>query len=105
MTGARTEARTGTAGAALSAETEVLTLSLRDPFRIARDEPDREAVTVVVTLRSGDEQGIGEAYPVAYYGETPATVQAVLPLLVRAVARLEPGLDDVRGIDHARAYL
>ena len=66
--------------------TEVLALPLRDPFRIARTSPDRDATTVIGTLTDGDgSTGIGEGYPDAYYGETPATVEAVVPMLLEAV--------------------
>jgi L-alanine-DL-glutamate epimerase-like enolase superfamily enzyme len=72
---------------------EAFHLSLRDPFRIARDEPDREATTVIVeALDIAHEReaqvGLGEAFPVAYYGETEATIEAVMPLLADAVDRL-----------------
>jgi L-alanine-DL-glutamate epimerase-like enolase superfamily enzyme len=75
---------------------EVLRLALRDPFLIARAEHGggRAVTTVVVELR--DERhpglvGIGEGYPDAYYGETPATMAAVWPVLLEAVG--EPRLD------------
>jgi L-alanine-DL-glutamate epimerase-like enolase superfamily enzyme len=86
----------------LQVESEILELPLRDPFRIARAEPDRAVITVVVTLHDGDHQGIGEAFPVAYYGETPQTVQAVLPRLLDAVAAIGDAPDDPVG---ARAWL
>jgi L-alanine-DL-glutamate epimerase-like enolase superfamily enzyme len=68
---------------------ETLALPLRDPFRIAREEPESEVVTVIVSAFGSDsmEGGVGEAFPVAYYGETAETVEAVLPLLEGAVAR------------------
>jgi L-Ala-D/L-Glu epimerase len=69
---------------------EVLRLHLRDPFRIARSDHDagHAVTTVVVELR--DDRfpglvGIGEGYPDRFYGETPDTIAAVLPLLVAAV--------------------
>jgi L-alanine-DL-glutamate epimerase-like enolase superfamily enzyme len=68
---------------------EVLSLPLRDPFRIARVEAERNAVVIATTLThegAHDLDGLGEAYPDAYYGETPATVAAVLPLLIDAVS-------------------
>lgn len=75
---------------------EVLDLPLRDPFRIAREENDREITTVIVSVETGDGlTGLGEAWPSAYYGETVATVQVVVPALVEAVESLgEPPLDD-----------
>ncbi|HEY8199073.1 MAG TPA: dipeptide epimerase [Candidatus Limnocylindrales bacterium] len=70
----------------MRAATEVLALRLRDPFRIARSSPDRDATTVIGTLTDADGlTGIGEGYPDPYYGETPATVEAVVPVLVEAV--------------------
>lgn len=70
---------------------EVLRLSLRDPFRIARtDHHTGEGVTtVVVELR--DERfpgvvGVGEGYPDRFYGETPDTMGAVFPLLMASIA-------------------
>ncbi len=86
----------------LEVSSEVLELPFRDPFRIARAEPDRVATTVVVTLRDGAAEGIGEAFPVAYYGETTGTIAAVLPVLVAAVeATGEPPADPAG----ARAWL
>jgi L-alanine-DL-glutamate epimerase-like enolase superfamily enzyme len=68
---------------------EVLSLALRDPFRIARVDEERNAVVVATTLSHAGApaiQGLGEAYPDAYYGETPGTIAAVMPLLMHAVA-------------------
>lgn len=89
---------------------EILELALRDPFRIARSEPDEVATTVIQTVLSADggaedgraSEGLGESYPVAYYGETPATVEVVVPLLLEAVEPLGPIPD---GIAAARAWL
>lgn len=67
------------------------TLELRytQPFKIARWDSELETdTTVVVELRSPDGRtGLGEAAADTFFGETPGTVQAVLPLLVRS---LEP---------------
>jgi L-alanine-DL-glutamate epimerase-like enolase superfamily enzyme len=71
----------------LEVSTGVLSLPFRDPFRIARADDDRAATTVIVEVRSDGRLGLGEAWPAAYYGETVATIEAVLPLLVSA---LEP---------------
>jgi L-alanine-DL-glutamate epimerase-like enolase superfamily enzyme len=74
----------------VQALTEALHLPLRDPFRIARDEPT-EAVTTVILTGFGEDgtgPGLGEAFPVAYYGETAETIDVVTPLLLAAVARL-----------------
>lgn len=85
---------------------EVLSLPLRDPFRIARAEHGEgmRITTVIVELR--DERvpevvGVGEGYPGTYYGETPETMATVMPLLLDAIG--EPALDE-RGViaaDHA----
>jgi L-alanine-DL-glutamate epimerase-like enolase superfamily enzyme len=64
---------------------ETLTLGFRDPFRIARGTPEHAATTVIATVRDGAHEGIGEGFPDAYYGETPETMQVVLPLLADAV--------------------
>jgi len=75
---------------------EVLHLGLRDPFRIARTDhaSDGGATTVVVELR--DDRfpgllGVGEGYPDRFYGETPATMAAVFPLLLAAIGEIDPG--------------
>jgi L-alanine-DL-glutamate epimerase-like enolase superfamily enzyme len=86
----------------LTAQSEVLSLPFRDPFRIARAEDAGAATTVIVTAAVDGERGVGEAFPVGYYGETPATVAAVLPLLVSAVDRLGPPPFDLAG---ARSWL
>jgi L-alanine-DL-glutamate epimerase-like enolase superfamily enzyme len=76
---------------------EVLHLPLRDPFRIARTDHASSAgsiTTVVVELRDDrfpDVVGLGEGYPDRFYGETPETMRAVLPVLLDAVG--EPALD------------
>ena len=77
----------------LSLRHEVLSLALRDPFRIARTDHSEDAgtriTTVVVELRHTDEPGlvgVGEGYPDRFYGETPETMAAVMPLLLERVA-------------------
>ena len=52
-----------------------LEIPLVHPFKIARGE---ETVTgsVLVRLRYGDLEGLGEATPIERYGESPASVQA-----------------------------
>ncbi len=79
----------------LSLTHEVLRLSLRDPFRIARtDHHTGEGVTTVVVELRDDRLpgivGVGEGYPDRFYGETPETMAAVMPMLV---SRIEP--DDI----------
>lgn len=84
---------------------ETLRMPLRDPFRIARTHADR-LVTVVATSLTHRSvpgvEGLGEAYPDAYYGETAETIGAVLPLLLEAVRALgePPGT-----LDAGRAWL
>lgn len=86
----------------LDVSTEVLHLPFRDPFRIARHKDDGEAITVIVTLHSGEAKGVGEAHPMAYYGESPETIRAVLPRLVSAVSELGDAPGEVEA---ARAWL
>jgi L-alanine-DL-glutamate epimerase-like enolase superfamily enzyme len=69
---------------------QVLRLDLRDPFVIARAShgAGRWITTVVVELEHPDRpgvRGLGEGYPDPYYGETPATMAAVLPDLLERV--------------------
>jgi len=81
---------------------EVLHLALRDPLRIARTDHDSSAgsiTTVVVELRDDrfpDVVGVGEGYPDRFYGETPATMAAVLPLLLEAIGEVAPDADGLR---------
>jgi L-alanine-DL-glutamate epimerase-like enolase superfamily enzyme len=82
----------------LSLTHEVLSLALRDPFRIARSQPDEATriTTVIVELRHSDYPdlvGVGEGYPDRYYGETPGTMAAVLPLLLAQVDPVSLSLD------------
>jgi L-alanine-DL-glutamate epimerase-like enolase superfamily enzyme len=65
-------------------EHEVVTLRLRHPFRIARTGADD--VRRVVYVRVGD--GIGEAAPHPYYGESPETVCAAVDRYASALADL-----------------
>ncbi len=91
----------------LAFRSETLHIPFRDPFRIAREmatKPETagaEAVTVIVDLwDSADGMeglvGLGEGFPDTYYGETPESIAAVLPLLVRSI---EPALERTRGGD------
>ena len=78
----------------LSVSAEVLRLTLREPFRIARSDHDagHAVTTVVIELRDDRHPGvvgIGEGYPDRFYGETAATIVAVLPFLVEAVGEPE----------------
>lgn len=70
---------------ALRLQAEVLDLQTRYPFRIARHE-HFEIRTVLVTLRDADGlEGIGEATPQRFYGETPETVLAALGVYATAL--------------------
>jgi len=80
----------------LSLRHEVLSLALRDPFRIARSDHGQgtRITTVIVELRDDrlpELVGVGEGYPDRYYGETPESMAAVFPLLLAAIG--EPSLD------------
>ena len=94
----------------LSVRLETLRLPLRDPFVIARAShgEGRRVTTVIAELRDEADDpagpvGLGEGYPDSYYGETPATMTAVAPLLLEALAPLADGL---RGpLPEARAAL
>jgi L-alanine-DL-glutamate epimerase-like enolase superfamily enzyme len=91
----------------LALRLRTLQLPLRDPFVIARAQPGegRWITTVVAELRDeadgpGGPVGLGEGYPDEYYGDTPATMAAVAPLLLDALSVIEADLrgtaDDVR---------
>ena len=86
----------------LSIETQVLSLPLRDPFRIARHEDDRTATTVIVQVAVAGLTGVGEAFPVAYYGETVGTIGVVLPQLAGVVGALD---EPPTNLPEARAWL
>ena len=83
--------------------TETLELSFRDPFRIARKMPDLGATSVIGTITDDDgSTGLGEGYPDSYYGETPATIEAVVPQLMDTVAELGAMPDELEAV---RAWL
>ena len=105
----RAGGRAAVAGAAVSLvlRHEVLHLALRDPFRIARSDHGggHEVTTVVVEVRDDRLPGIvgvGEGYPDRYYGETPATMAAVMPMLLHDADSLHVDLGES---SHARRYL
>ena len=100
---ARSPRRGRCAAVGLTARQEVLTLALRDPFRIARSDHDsgHRITTVVVELR--DDRlpglvGLGEGYPDRFYGETPETMAIVVEMLLDVIG--EPSLD-ADGVDAA----
>ncbi|MFC7325543.1 dipeptide epimerase [Halorubrum rutilum] len=73
----------------LDTEFERVSLPLQDPFTIARGT-QTEAENVIV--RIADEAGmtgVGGAAPSAHYGETAATVEAVLPELLSIVEAVD----------------
>jgi L-alanine-DL-glutamate epimerase-like enolase superfamily enzyme len=85
---------------------EVLSLALRDPFRIARsDHAEGSGVTTVIVEIGHpdypDLVGVGEGYPDRFYGETPETMAAVFPLLLSAIGASEPTARGVIAADHA----
>jgi len=69
----------------LSTAFERISLPLEYPFTIARDTT--ESVENVVVRIADDEgnEGVGAAAPSSHYGETAATVEAVLPDLLEVV--------------------
>jgi L-alanine-DL-glutamate epimerase-like enolase superfamily enzyme len=90
----------------LSLRHEVLSLELRDPFRIARSEHGEgsRVTTVIVELRDAAHPGlvgVGEGYPDRFYGETPETMVAVFPMLLEAIGDVEASERGVVAADHA----
>ncbi len=80
----------------LSLTATTLLLPFREPFRIARESDPDVATTVIVEVADADHVpapgssasvGLGEGCPDPYFGETEATVHAVLPLLLSAIVR------------------
>lgn len=85
---------------------ETLQLHLRDPFRIARFEHGEGTTVTTVVVELRDDRypgvvGIGEGYPSRYYGETPATMAAVYPLLIEAVGEPPPSADGLHAAGDA----
>jgi L-alanine-DL-glutamate epimerase-like enolase superfamily enzyme len=90
----------------LSLRHEVLSLALRDPFRIARSDHGGGVRSTTVVVELGDDRfpglvGIGEGYPDRFYGETPETMAVVFPLLLAAIGTPEPTVAGVIRADHA----
>jgi L-alanine-DL-glutamate epimerase-like enolase superfamily enzyme len=86
---------------------ETLHLGLRDPFRIARsDHGAGHAVTTVIVELRDDRLpgvvGVGEGYPDRFYGETPATMAAVMPALLEMA---DPIIDDLGDATRTRGGL
>ena len=91
---------------------EVLSLELRDPFRIARgdhgDRSGRRVTTVIVEIRHPDHPdiiGVGEGYPDRFYGETPETMAAVLPDLLEDAGSVHLDLTDPAAARQHLAWL
>jgi L-alanine-DL-glutamate epimerase-like enolase superfamily enzyme len=67
---------------------ERLSLPVSEPFGISRGVT-RETENVVVRIGDGEHVGYGAAAPSAYYGETPGTVEGVLPDLLEIVEAVD----------------
>ena len=73
----------------LSTEFERVSLPLADAFTISRGTQEvAENVVVRITDDEG-RTGVGSAAPAAHYGETPETVEAVLPELLAVVEAVD----------------
>lgn len=70
--------------------TETLNLEYKDPFKIARAEDSESTTTVLTELDLDGTAGLGEAFPVPYYGETVETIEVVAPRLLGALEALGP---------------
>jgi L-alanine-DL-glutamate epimerase-like enolase superfamily enzyme len=84
----------------LTVTQEVLHLTFRDPFVIARtDHATGDGVTTVIVEvrddRFPDVVGVGEGYPDRFYGETPETMAAIFPYMLGLADDFALGLDDV----------
>ena len=84
----------------LTVTQEVLHLTFRDPFVIARtDHASGDGVTTVIVEvrddRFPDVVGVGEGYPDRFYGETPETMAAIFPYLLSLADDFALGLGDV----------
>lgn len=71
---------------------ERVSLPLDHPFTISR-ETTKTAENVVVRIDDGEHTGLGAAAPSQYYGETPDTVEAVLPDLLPIVEQADDPLN------------
>ena len=69
----------------LATEFERVSLPLSDPFTISRGTQTHAENVIVRITDEGGMTGVGGAAPSAHYGETAATVEAVLPDLLAAV--------------------
>jgi L-alanine-DL-glutamate epimerase-like enolase superfamily enzyme len=73
----------------LAAEFRRLELATERPFTISRGTSTATEV-VVVELSDGEHTGVGAAGPARHYGETAATVEAVLPDLLDVAREVDP---------------
>lgn len=73
----------------LSTSVERMKMELETPFTIARGTQETAENFVVKISDDQGHTGIGGAAPSAHYGETPDTVAAVLPDLLRVVCRVD----------------
>ncbi|HYF49641.1 MAG TPA: enolase C-terminal domain-like protein, partial [Planctomycetota bacterium] len=72
-----------------------LDLTLRHTFTIARSSSD-VAQNVLVKIRDGDKEGLGEAAPVRYYGQTQLScLNALEKMGKRLVGRSPFEIDDI----------
>ena len=69
----------------LSATFERVSVELDQPFTIARGTQTHAENVIVRVTDEGGMTGVGGAAPAAHYGETPDTVEAVLPDLLSVV--------------------
>jgi L-alanine-DL-glutamate epimerase-like enolase superfamily enzyme len=72
----------------ISTSFERVSLSLDRPFTISRGT-EETAENVVVRITDGEYTGLGAAAPSAYYGETTATVEALLPAFLESVEQAD----------------
>lgn len=85
-------------GGSMDASVERVTLELAEPFTISRGTTT-ETENVVLELAYDGVTGVGAAAPDAHYGETPDTVEAVLPRLLGVLP------DDPHDLDAAHAAM
>ncbi|TKX81520.1 dipeptide epimerase [Halorubrum sp. SD626R] len=73
----------------LDTEFERVSLPLEDPFTIARGTQSEAENVIVRIADDAGMTGVGGAAPSAHYGETAATVEAVLPELLSVVEAVD----------------
>lgn len=85
----------------LTTSVERVTLELDDAFTISRGTTTETENLIVRITDEGGMTGIGGAAPSAHYGETPDTVEAVLPELLDIVE----AVDDPHAIDRIESRM